>query len=406
MSFFTAMLARVFNDLPYAVLFPWPIFLPVVAVLVMRRRGVERRLLGASPVSFWRELAADAIMGIAAGFLSSLLLLCLGITLYPGDFAYVLPAAIFLMLLDLRYLCLAYAGGLLALLALAIGQPKIHIPNLLALVAVLHVTESVLIAANGHGRALPAYFRHPRGTVGGYLLQRIWPMPLLYLTVMATAVPPEGAQYLRHPSWWPLIPIPADLTAGGVVFFTLPAAVILGYGDLALSATPRAKSLRTAGLLALYSLALLALAAAAAREGSLAWAAAVFAPCGHEAVLFLARRGEIRGRPLFTRRPDGVPILAVIPGTRAAEMGLGPGMLITSVNERPVRTKAEVLSHLTETNILTTIAAAPLKGGREKQYEFRGETARMGLILAPDPDEPAQVDVAPWRFLPGRRGRA
>ncbi|MGQ9779791.1 MAG: PDZ domain-containing protein [Bacillota bacterium] len=407
MSFFAAMLTRVVNDLPYAILFPWPLFLPVVGVLLARRRGVEQRLWGASPLPFWRELAGDALMGILAGFFSSLLLLCLGIPLYPGDFAYVLPIALLLMLLDLRYLCLAYAGGILSLLSLTFGWPQIHLPNLLALVAALHLTESVMIAVDGHERALPAYFRHRhRGTVGGYLLQRIWPMPLLYLSVAALPVPPQGVQYLRHPSWWPLIPLAAGSATREIVFFTLPAAVILGYGDLALSRTPRAKSLRTAGFLAFYGFGLLALAAAAARWQGFAWAAAVFAPCGHEAVLFAARWSELHGNPLFAQRPEGVPILAVLPGSPAARMGLLPGMVITKINDRPVRSKAEAAACLAEMPFFVTIVAVPPHGRPEKSYEFRGDASCLGLLLAPAPEEPAQVDVTPWRFLPGRRRKA
>ncbi|NLG85244.1 MAG: PDZ domain-containing protein [Firmicutes bacterium] len=404
MSFFAAMLTRVVNDLPYAILFPWPLFLPVVGVLLARRRGLEQRLLGLSGLPFWRELAGDALLGLLAGFLSSLLLLYLGLPLYPDDFAYILPVALLLMLLDMRYLCLAYAGGILSLLHLIFRWPSIHLPNLLALVAALHLTESIMIAVDGHERALPAYFRlRNRGTVGGYLLQRVWPMPLLYLSVATGALPPGGVQYLKPPSWWPLIPLAAEHVGKQIVFFALPAAVILGYGDLALSRTPRAKSLRTAGFLALYGLVLLGLAVAAAHQPGLAWAAAVFAPCGHEAVLYFARRSEIHGKPFFFPRPEGVPILAVLPGSPADRMGLTPGMIVTKINDHPVKTKAEAVTGLTEMPFFVTITAVSPGGALEKNYEFRSETSRLGILFAPAPEEPAHVDVAPWRFFPVRR---
>ena len=404
MTFFATMAGRVFDYLPNAIVSPWPLLLVFVAMLVGRRRVVERRVLGQCQAPFWREVAVEAISGIAAGFAGSLILLYLGITLNTDGFAYVFFLALFLMLLDLRYLCFAYAGGLLSLFSLITGLPKLHIPSLLALVAVLHITESLLILIDGDRRALPVYFQRPEGTVGGYLLQRVWPMPLICLG-MAMITPQDSVVYFNNPSWWPLIPLAAAKSSvSNLVFLPLSAAVALGYGDLAMTTTPRRKAVRTAGLLGLYSLILLALAVAAARLPGFAWVAALFAPLGHELVLFTARRMELHGRPAFAQAENGVTILAILPNTQADRAGLRPGRVIVSLDGQPVRNKAEFLARLGESAHQATLVTREPDGRDEQRHELRREGKHLGLILAPDPDEPAQVKLGPWRFLPTRRG--
>lgn len=404
MAFFGTMAGRVFDYLPNAIVFPWPLLLLFVTLLVARRRMVERRVLGQCQAPFWREVAVEAIGGIAAGFAGSLILLYLGITLNTDGFAYVFFLALFLMLLDLRYLCFAYAGGLLSLFSLITGLPKLHIPSLLALVAVLHVTESLLILIDGDRRALPIYLRGPEGTVGGYLLQRVWPMPLICLS-MAAITPQDSVIYFNSPSWWPLIPLEAAKNSvSNLVFVAIQAAVALGYGDLAMTTTPRRKAVSTAGLLGLYSLALLALAVAAARLPGFAWVAALFSPFGHELVLFAARRMELRGKPAFAQAEDGITILAVLSNTQAERAGLRPGRVIVSLDGRPVRNKAEFLARLGESTHLATLVTRGSDERDEQRHELRREGRPLGLVLAPDPGEPAQVKIGPWRFLPTRRG--
>ena len=270
--------------------------------------------------------------------------------------------------------------------------------------AVLHITESLLILIDGDRRALPVYLRRSEGTVGGYLLQRVWPMPLICLS-MAMITPQDGLVYLNNPSWWPLIPLEAAKNSvSNLVFLALPAAVALGYGDLAMTTTPRRKAIRTAGLLGLFSLVLLALAVAAARLSVFAWVAAIFAPLGHELVLFAARRMELRGRPAFAQAENGVTILAVLPNTQADRAGLRPGRVIVNLDGEPVRNKAEFLARLGESTHQATLETRERDGRDERSHELRRDGKHLGLILAPDLDEPAQVKFGPWRFLPTRKG--
>ncbi|MGE5550276.1 MAG: PDZ domain-containing protein [Bacteroidota bacterium] len=400
--FFLARIARlIFDLLPWAIVYHLPPFILLAALLIVRRRAVERRVLGQSQTPFWKELTVTTVVGVLAGYAGTMLLLSLGITIDISGLNFLLPVALLLMLIDLRYLCLAYAGGLLSLASLITGLPKLHIPGLLALIAVLHLTESALIAVAGGRQALPVYIKHKGKTVGGFLLQQVWPIPLIVLTVVMARAG-HGEVYLRVPAWWPLIPLSL---AGSLdlVFTPVSVAAALGYSDLALTAGPRIKANRTAGLLGLYSGSLLALALLSARVPVLAWAASIFAPAGHELVLYLARRHELSGKPAFGQVPGGVAVLSVLPGTLAAKAGLRPGEVIISVDGRPVRSKAEFNACLNTAGREISLVVAPCSWHDGRSYQLRAETGRLGLILAPDPDEPAQANVGRWRFFGRRR---
>lgn len=400
MAFLRTMATQVYRGLPFVIVFPWTVILLITALLAARRRALERRILGQSFKPFWRELAEDAIAGIAAGFLGSLILLYLGITLSTSGFEYLILLAIFLMFFNLRFLCLSYGAGLLSLLSLVTGQPRLHIPGLLALVAVLHVTESFLILARGGIGALPVYLRRDGKTIGGYILQRAWPMPLIYLS--ATTEILQGTTRVETPPWWPLIG-PAAAPGSALTFLLLQAAVALGYGDLALTSPPVDKARRTSFLLILYSLVLLGLAVGSTKVPGLAWLGAVFSPAGHELVLYLARRAELRGKPAFTQEEaGGLTILAVLPGSPAAQAGLEPGRLIKALDGHPVRTKADLQARLQGAPSRIDVTTVGRDGRGERRHELTAGAGGLGLILAPDPDEPAHFNLDSWRLRPGR----
>lgn len=403
MSFVGSAARFVFDKLPLSIVSTFLFAMIIVVVIVGRRRMVERHVLGRCREKFPREVLTDALAGIAAGYIGSFLLFFLGITVNFEGFFYVLVIAFGLMLLDIRFLCFAYAAGLLSLVSLLFGRPILHVPGILALVAVLHIMESLLILVIGDRGALPVYFRRREETVGGYLLQRIWPIPLLGLTMLeGTGL--SGGTSISTPAWWPLIPaklinVPAD----SVTFAFMPLTAALGYGDISLVSTPRRKAVYSATSLGLYSMILLLLAMGAVRVPALSWLAALFAPCGHEFVLYLGRRAELRGQPVFAMGEDGVTILSVLPGSPAARLGLKPGGIITRVNHYAVRTKAEFAARLAESPIIRTITTILPGGSGERSHDLRGDPGQFGLILVPDPGEPAQVDIKPWHFLPVKK---
>ena len=162
--------------------------------------------------------------------------------------------AIFLFLFNPRFLCFAYAGGIVAVFSLflrvvlpvypVLGKSKIltdaaniHLPSLLALIGILHLTESFLIYLSGHRGASPVYLKTSSGeVVGGYSLQRFWPLPLIGLWALAVA---ENSQMfvggISMPEWWPLLGTVMNVGVDEkVIYFMFPIVAGLGYSDMAL----------------------------------------------------------------------------------------------------------------------------------------------------------------------------
>lgn len=385
------------------VLFPLNfLFWLVVLLMASQYKRVARneaQLFGRAKYSVVRQTLYSALLGLAGGFLASLLLIFFGISLLEIGIIYVWPVAVLLLLVHPRYLCFAYAGGLVgafsALLQLLgriwptitdgalSGIAGIHIPGLLALIGILHLTESLLIAVSGHKFPSPLYLKTEKGVVGGYYLQSFWPLPLVGL--MALVVPQAVADTLgggQMPEWWPLLASSALPGMGETLLYLLtPIVAGLGYGDLAISSSPREKSRRSALNLGLYSLILVAAAFLAFYYPLLAIFAALFSPLGHELLIVLGNKREFSKAPLYAIPEKGVRILDVFPHSPAAASGLMPGEVILAVNGLPVN---DSLTFKTMLRLAGEDVVLEVQGGKGRSSLKNVHEGNTGIILAPD----------------------
>lgn len=369
--------------------------------------------------------------GLAVGFAGSYLSTFFGVSFLPdgsGLLAVLLVSA-GLLLVSPRLMCFSYAGGLVSLSYLIFGFPRVSVPDLMGLVAILHLMESLLILTNGWIGATPVYLERKGRPVGAFYLQRGWPVPVALL-ILAVVSPAEAAQGIAMPEWWPLLRTSPEILAHpGAVFFlhALPAA--LGYSDLAMTCPPRLKARRTSAYLAVYSVVLLLLCLMAARSRPLVWVTALFAPLGHELVVRLGNLQETRGRPFFVPPEEGVMVLDVIPGSPAAGAGLGPGWVIREVDGCPVTGRdeleaalrragqdgrVELLASPPEYRRRTTRRLRPASGppaSRRLRVPF-GQGGVLGVIPVPEPGDDMGLVLTTasplrnlWRRLAGGRDR-
>ena len=364
-----------------------PLFWVVVLIVAW-----QYRQLAATREHFFgqrvRNIRSDVLVatgyGLVGGFLGSLMMLVVGLNLSGSGLLFLWPVALLLMLFNPRYLCFAYAGGLVGLSNLLFGFPPVSVPQLMALVAILHLVESLLILGSGHLGATPAYIRAGDGrVVGGFTLQKFWPIPLVALVA---AGPATGTEGIAMPEWWPLLRPETEAT--NVLYQLVPVVAGLGYGDLAVARRPEEKSRLAAAYLAVYSVALLALALLSDRVRSLALAAALFGPLGHELVIALGRRAETGARPLFVPPSRGVRILDVLPGSAAWRTGLRAGDVVLEINGMEVHDRVTFRQMVAEGGPLEV---AFLEGGdRRYRREFvprRLPGEPLGVILVPEEDE-------------------
>ena len=411
MSEILTLLELIVRGLPAALAQPryFPFFWIVVGLVALQYRRVaegEQRLYGVVKNNAVRQVLIALGFGLIGGVVASVIMAVVGVSLSGAGVTWLLPLALLLMAISPRLMCFSYAGGIISVSYLLFGWPKVHVPAIMALVAVLHLTESLLIYLRGAGCTTPVTVRNADAgaTRTGFLMQGFWPLPLLLLFVVS--LPPDAPRdgLMEMPTWWPLIVPPAEVAAQENAVFTLfPVAAVLGYSDLAARFSPRRKANRSAVMLLGYSVILLALAVLSAHQPATVWLVALWGPLGHELVVRLGSRGEFAGRAALTADPAGLTVLDVLPGGGAQAAGLRTGDVILDLDGRPAGDQAalaEVLSGPPR-----SVAASVRRDGRvmERTIELKplgpdGGLA-IGVIPVPSAGENPQMEIRNRGYL-------
>ncbi|MGE5677171.1 MAG: PDZ domain-containing protein, partial [Pseudomonadota bacterium] len=282
----------------------------------------------------------------AGGMTGSLLVILVGIsmedyTITGGGsmieaLTYIWIIAILLAMVNPRYLCFSYAGGIVALMSLIFGVPSVNVPGLMALIGVLHLVESLLIWLDGSSYSVPLFLKRKDGaTVGGYAMNRVWPIPLVVFAVMAGAAGNGGtslAGLIGMPDWWPILKHAAGDGSSDLIYLPLVVPVVLGYGDMAITKAPVQKCRTSAARLGCYSIGLIILSVLASKLRIFAYAAAVFAPAVHELLIYYGAKEESEGEACFAAGHDGVKVLYVKKDSAAEKMNIKPGDTILAAN--------------------------------------------------------------------------
>lgn len=363
-----------------------PVFWLAVAVVFLQARQRARQKqelfqLRREPLA--AVVLATVAAGLAGGILASVLLVLLGITMERIGLQYLWLTALLLLLVRQRFLCFAYGGGILAASNCLWGWPQLDSAQLLATVAVLHCTEAFLVLTTGHLNALPLYVQDARGQIcGGFLLQMMWPLPLaLLLALPGTAVQPQ-AGFLFMPEWWPVLPLGQQSVLTGLYLLT-PALAALGYSDLAVTHRIREKTRLSALLLLGYSLVLLVLVLLTRHSAAGLLLPALFAPLGHEAVIWYGRQQERRGAGRFRAPERGVLVLDVQHGSPAARAGLRCEDWIYQLAGRPVQDRQQFLRQ--QYQLPASVQVGYVRRGRSRHCRMQmGRWSQPGIITAPD----------------------
>ena len=380
----------------------------LVGYIQLRQEKMRASLYGNQSSAAWYNVAVSLAYGLAGGLAGSYLMVFLGVSISGAGIGYLWLVAVGLMLISPRYLCFSYAGGLISLSSLLFGFPKVEVPQLMGLVAVLHMVESLLIFFSGHIGAVPVYARNRRGElVGGFNLQRFWPLPIVALTIIAQAG--YSGELLNMPEWWPLIRPASD--PKGLMYLLLPVLAALGYSDVAITSSPQDKTKHSAAMLALFSIVLLGLSVAASFYKSLAILPALFAPVAHELTILIGQNRELNGQPLYVHPPEGVMVLEAKAGSLADRFGLRAKDIILKINGMPVNDKYLTAEAMAVNAWWTELEYRDAMTGEIKSRLERKKVGEsLGAVLAPGPGDTANVSFNYGnsflsRFLPNKDSR-
>jgi len=367
----------------------------IVAYQYWQMEKNQQAMFGVTGTPIGRKVAWAMIYGAIGGLMGSLVLTLVGVNIERMGFQYIWPLAIMLALINMRFLCFAYAGGIVAVVSAIFGWPDVDVPQVLALVAALHVTESVLIAISGRNSAVPVILKQGGRLVGAFNLQNFWPLPLVVLgtVMMKTGAFPEGV--VHTPDWWPLLPLGTVPPAGSEwVYVMMPVVAALGYTDMAISSTPEGRRRRSALSLALYSLSLLGMALLAAKFAWLALPAALLSPLGHEYLVRRDNRTEMAGVPRYVPPERGVMVLDAIAGGIARGMGIRSGDVLLGISGMPMNRGSDLAHAIDWSPPLFEMEL--LRDGRELKLDgrFPPGPRMLGIILVPEGHETYYVTLS------------
>ena len=231
--------------------------------------------------------------GVAGGVIASCLLLLTGISISYHAMLCLWLAMFVLFLIQRRFFCFAYAGGILVLMqtiADMCGTSLFGFDSaaLLMLVAILHFTEAVLVRISGSLQQIPVYFRNKKGTLTAKTqLQMCWPVPLVIPMPIAqhTLEDISGGCFVM-PDWWPVFGTAGSVETA-VIYQLIPVLSMIGYMDTAEPGAEAKQTRKDSILLLAYSLLLCILVYAGKDRLYLQGIAALFSILGHEGMLRL-----------------------------------------------------------------------------------------------------------------------
>ena len=415
-----------------------PIFWIVLFLVFMqyrRQAATEEKLFGRTINHISKQMLFSLGLGALGGLLASAILIFLGLSLEQIGLYFIWPVALFLLLINPRYLCFSYAGSIVAaavLLSRHLLVPllpdlannfilasllRIHIPALLVLIGLLHLVEALLIYVHGDRGSSPMYIKSDSGKViGAFSLQRFWPLPLVAL--MVTLVSQAEITGVSMPDWWPILQSVLQPGEGqSLQYMIIPVAAGLGYADIAFSSKPKERACFSAKWLALYSVILLVIALGSEYMTWLVIPGVLFAPLGHEVLILYGKKQEKASSPYYEKPENGVKLMMVLPESDAEKAGFKEGDLILKVNGQNVQGNRELVSMIEESYFMVLVEG--LRDGEEFSIVFKktpavhagGEdsfrnrlksqypssalhrSVALGLIPVPAPDSPVYLEI-------------
>lgn len=386
-----------------------PLFILVLFVMISQYKNIiaiQKQMYGGLIRTKMKDLVASSILaGVLAGLAGSVIITVLGVTFLnsTGLITVVVFSLLLMFFVNTRYVCLSYSGGILSVVSLLFTALVAHglvdkndvfmryiqsglaidVSGLMIIVAIMHLIESILLWVDGHRGAVPVFMKHKGKLVGGFVMQRLWIMPILFfIAVSGTDV---IGQTVSTPHWWPLFGVNLPKNA---IFAPIALLAMLGYSDFSISTPVVQKVRRTSIELFGFSIVLLILSMISFKVYAFKYIAALFAPLAHEALILYERFKETSGRPLWNYAHDGVIVVDTIPASRAEMIGIKSGDKLIGINNTPVNCIEDVVTILGKYLSYIWIDVINIKGEKRliEFANYQGGINELGIITVPKDD--------------------
>lgn len=335
------------------------------------------------------------LWGWFAGLMTSVCMLALGSQLQPEAGIWLWAMTLLLGFMRIRFFCFSYAAGILSLLQVVASffeeatvarvesqilpvvwnsLVNIHAPSLLALSAIIHLMEAMLLRLQGMHMTTPLYVEGKRGKpVGVMQVQGMWAVPVFLL------VPGQSSVHLAWTPWYG-----DTIWQTGWTWLAFP--ILMSFTAWSHSHWPEWIMKRNSLRIVLFSLLLLAMAMGAELLSWLVIPAALTSLFIHELFNRLDRLTENGKTSLYVHDERGLMVLDVIPGSPAAELGIVTGEIVRRVNGMHVQTQAQLHEAIRQNSAFVKLEVINRQGESKflQRAIYAGEHHQLGMILAPD----------------------
>lgn len=325
-----------------------PFFIVLFLFIYYQYYKLEEEGIDPSPSLFRPFLKAinSSFIGFLGGFLATIIFTYLGIQIVPLDFIYIIGLSLILSTISTRFVCISYSGSILALSSILLNFPFRITDDIMLIVASLHIVESILIAINGHRGVIPIYLERGSDLIGGFSMNRFWPIPFV-------------------------------IFIGDGLIRPITLMTILAYGDFTTSYV-REKTFFSSIILFAYSIILIALI----KLQSNTLIPPVFALLGHEFIIHINIFLEKKRMPIFSSIESGVRVLEVSKNGIGKKLGISPGDIILSINDYSINSLRDISEiQSLEMNALRVKFISRKKGFITKTY--KGDKKTLGISIVP-----------------------
>lgn len=363
-----------------------------------RRIRTERDMFGIKIFDVLSEWKNTWLTSLVFGVVISLLMLGVGVVL-TWQTVFVLNIIILLLSATLRFTLLSpsYTIGMTYLLLLFMPLlleyqslvpsdwiQDVNFQGLVILLGLLLLAEAFLTRRVKRTETYPGLVMSNRGEWAG--IHRIRKLSLLPFFTLV----PAGAITSVVP-FWPYFSI------GGESYSILMVPFMLGFSHTVRGSKPDDAAKRIGNAIGGLALVVLLLAVGSIYVTGLSLAIVIVAILGRELIILRHRVKDKQHLAYFYHRKQGVNVLAVIPGSPAARIGIEPGETILKVNNHPVHDETVFYRHLQTSGAFFRLEVIDETGETRilQSALYEDEHHELGIIFVKEPYRHQSLKYAP-----------
>ena len=202
-------------------------------------QGFEQCMPGCRVKKLRQVMEELLLAGLISGFFGGILTVTLGLYIGSAGLQTLLIIMVAMAFINHRFVNPSYAGGLLALYSLIFGYDKVHVPSMLSLIAVMQLTEAVLIYVTRKEDNIPIFIRHNGTMTGAFIKQKYYAVPFILLSL--STIPNAMWQNQVRLGWGTMFQAGLPVAVAGTVFLLTGAIGVTNYSSISMSSVPEEK---------------------------------------------------------------------------------------------------------------------------------------------------------------------